>query len=77
MKNARDYIPVVAACDLPVMIYGKREPEKEVFAQSIHNASERRDKPFIAQNCAALPDTFARKYLIWNVQGRVYRGNGK
>ena len=76
MKNARDYIPVVAACDLPVMIYGETGTGKEVFAQSIHNASERRDKPFIAQNCAALPD-IARKYLIWNVQGRVYRGNGK
>lgn len=49
MKNARDYIPVVAACDLPVMIYGETGTGKEVFAQSIHNASERRDKPFIAQ----------------------------
>ena len=72
MKNARDYIPVVAACDLPVMIYGETGTGKEVFAQSIHNASERRDKPFIAQNCAALPDTLLESILFG-----VYRGNGK
>lgn len=69
MKNARDYIPVVAACDLPVMIYGETETGKEVFAQSIHNASERRDKPFIAQNCAALPDTLLESILFGTSKG--------
>lgn len=69
MKNARDYIPVVAACDLPVMIYGETGTGKEVFAQSIHNASERRDKPFIAQNCAALPDTLLESILFGTSKG--------
>ena len=69
MKNARDYIPVVAACDLPVMIYGETGTGKEVFAQSIHNASERRDKPFIAQNCAALPDTLLESILFGTSRG--------
>lgn len=69
MKNARDYIPVVAACDLPVMIYGETGTGKEVFAQSIHNASERRDKPFIAQNCAALPDTLFESILFGTSKG--------
>lgn len=68
-KNARDYIPVVAACDLPVMIYGETGTGKEVFAQSIHNASERRDKPFIAQNCAALPDTLLESILFGTSKG--------
>ena len=69
MKYARDYIPVVAACDLPVMIYGETGTGKEVFAQSIHNASERRDKPFIAQNCAALPDTLLESILFGTSKG--------
>ena len=69
MKNARDYIPVGAACDLPVMIYGETGTGKEVFAQSIHNASERRDKPFIAQNCAALPDTLLESILFGTSKG--------
>ena len=42
---------------------------KEVFAQSIHNASERRDKPFIAQNCAALPDTLLESILFGTSKG--------
>ncbi len=69
MKNARDYIPVVAACDLPVMIYGETGTGKEVFAQAIHNASERKDKPFIAQNCAALPDTLLESILFGTSKG--------
>ena len=69
LKKHRDYIPVVAACDLPVMIYGETGTGKEVFAQSIHNASERRDKPFIAQNCAALPDTLLESILFGTSKG--------
>ena len=54
---------------LPVMIYGETGTGKEVFAQSIHNASERRDKPFIAQNCAALPDTLLESILFGTSKG--------
>ena len=50
MKRVRDYIPVAASCDLPVMIYGETGTGKEVVAQAIHNASRRSAKPFIAQN---------------------------
>ena len=39
MKKAREYISVVAACDLPVMICGETGTGKEVFAQAIHNTS--------------------------------------
>lgn len=69
MVKAREYINVVAACDLPVMIYGETGTGKEVFAQAIHNASARRNKPFIAQNCAALPDTLLESILFGTSKG--------
>ena len=69
MKKAREYISVVAACDLPVMICGETGTGKEVFAQAIHNTSARRDKPFIAQNCAALPDTLLESILFGTSKG--------
>lgn len=69
MQKAREYIKIVAACDLPVMIYGETGTGKEVFAQAIHNTSARRGKPFIAQNCAALPDTLLESILFGTARG--------
>ena len=69
MVRARDYIQIVASCDLPVMIYGETGTGKEVFAQAIHNAGSRREKPFIAQNCAALPDTLLESILFGTSKG--------
>lgn len=69
MQRAKQYISVVAACDLPVMIYGETGTGKEVFAQAIHNAGSRRDKPFVAQNCAALPDTLLESILFGTSKG--------
>ncbi len=69
MRQARDYIRVVAACDLPVMICGETGTGKEVFAQSIHNASSRSGKPFITQNCAALPETLLESILFGTSKG--------
>lgn len=69
MRNAKAYITVVASCDLPVMIYGETGTGKDVFAQAIHNASPRRDKPFIAQNCAAIPDTLLESVLFGTAKG--------
>ncbi|WP_151075205.1 sigma 54-interacting transcriptional regulator [Flintibacter sp. KGMB00164] len=69
MQQIRDYIPVVAACELPVMIYGETGTGKEVVAQAIHNASPRRDMPFVAQNCAALPETLLESILFGTAKG--------
>lgn len=69
MKRAKAYIPIVASCELPVMIYGETGTGKEVFAQAIHNASSRREKPFIAQNCAALPETLLESILFGTSKG--------
>lgn len=69
MVRARDYIQVVAACNLPTIIYGETGTGKEVFAQAIHNTSPRRDRPFIVQNCAALPDTLLESILFGTSKG--------
>ena len=53
MKKAREYISVVAACDLPVMICGETGTGKEVFAHAIHAASNRSQYPIIEINCSA------------------------
>lgn len=52
-----------------VLIYGETGTGKELFAQSIHNESNRRDKAFIAQNCAALPETLLEGILFGTVKG--------
>ena len=69
MKRVKDYIPVVANCDLPVLICGETGTGKEVVAQAIHNTSKRRKKPFVAQNCAALPETLLESILFGTAKG--------
>lgn len=69
MQQVRDYIPVVASCDLPVIIYGETGTGKEVVAQAIHNASARREMPFVVQNCAAIPETLLESILFGTERG--------
>ncbi|MCK9217726.1 MAG: sigma 54-interacting transcriptional regulator [Firmicutes bacterium] len=52
-----------------VFIYGETGTGKELFAQSIHNESDRQNKPFIAQNCAALPETLLEGILFGTTKG--------
>ncbi|MCB5560666.1 sigma-54 interaction domain-containing protein, partial [Anaerosalibacter bizertensis] len=58
-----------ADTDAPVLVYGDTGTGKELFVHSIHNASSRKDKPFIAQNCAALPANLLEGILFGTVKG--------
>lgn len=58
-----------AMSDSPVMVSGSTGTGKELFVQSIHNSSHRKHKPFIAQNCAALPANLLESILFGSVKG--------
>ncbi len=58
-----------AASNSSVLIYGETGTGKELFAQSIHYQSNRSDKPFIAQNCAALPESLLEGILFGTTKG--------
>ena len=59
----------IAKNDSSVLIYGKTGTGKEIIAQSIHNISERYNKPFISQNCGAIPSTLLEGILFGTVKG--------
>ncbi len=59
----------VAATNTTVLLLGETGTGKELFAQAIHETSSRKDKPFIAVNCSAIPKDLQESELFGYVKG--------
>jgi len=64
MRELFDLLPAVAESGSTVLLEGPSGTGKELLARAIHELSERRDGPFVAVNCAALPDTLLESELF-------------
>ncbi len=69
MQEACTMISQVAPSDANVMLRGESGTGKEMFADAIHYASQRADKPFIKVHIAALPETLVESELFGHVKG--------
>jgi PAS domain S-box-containing protein len=69
IKEIFDILPAIADSDSTVLIEGRSGTGKELIARAIHNLSPRREGPFVAVNCAALPDELLESELFGYVRG--------
>ena len=67
--NLKNKARRIADSSSPLLIYGETGTGKELFTQAIHNASNRKNKAFIAQNCAALPFNLLESILFGTSSG--------
>jgi PAS domain S-box-containing protein len=69
MMKLFEILPQISESSSTVLIEGTSGTGKELFARAIHSLSPRKDKPFIAVNCAALPDTLLESELFGHKAG--------
>jgi two-component system NtrC family response regulator len=69
MRTVFDSIRKVATTEAPVLLLGESGTGKEMAARAIHQNSARRDGPFIAINCSAIPETLLESELFGHEKG--------
>jgi sigma-54 dependent transcriptional regulator, acetoin dehydrogenase operon transcriptional activator AcoR len=69
VQVAKKWAQIAAGSPSTVLLTGESGTGKELFAQAIHNGSARKDRAFIAINCAALPDTLIESELFGYEEG--------
>lgn len=69
MRQLLDRTRKYATTDATILIQGETGTGKEIFAQSMHNLSDRKGKPFVAVNCSALPESLLESELFGYEEG--------
>ena len=69
MQDVFRRVRLAAQGDVPVLLTGESGTGKELAARAIHALSARKDKPFFAINCSAIPDPLVESELFGHVKG--------